>query len=122
MTIKPFPGKYLFLTYCGADSYRKRLKRFKAFSADCFLIAARLPRKINFLQIVSFLLVTQIKTVPTGFLGIAPVGPAIPVMPIPRSVLAILRIFFAIREATSFETAPFLAIVEAGIFRIFTLV
>ena len=81
----------------------------------------RLPWKLNFVQIVLFLLVTAIKTVPRGLPGVAPVGPAIPVMPIPRSVLAILRIFFAIREAVSLETAPFLAIVEAGILRIFTL-
>lgn len=81
----------------------------------------RLPWKVNFLQIVLFLLATAIKIVPRGLPGVAPVGPAIPVMPIPKSVLAILLIFFAIREAISWETAPFLAIVEAGIFRIFTL-
>lgn len=81
-----------------------------------------MPRKTNFLQIVLLLLARAIKTVPTGLLGVAPVGPAMPVIPIPRSVLARCLIFFAIRQATFFEAAPFLAIIEAGIFRTFILV
>ena len=81
-----------------------------------------MPLNINFLQIVRFLSDKAIKTVPRVLPGVAPVGPAMPVMPIPKSVLAICRIFLAIRDATSFETAPFCEIIEAGIFNILALV
>ena len=52
------------------------------------------------------------KTVPAGFWGVPPVGPAMPVMPMPKSALASFLTFCAMRRATSFETAPFLRIVE----------
>ena len=40
------------------------------------------------------------KTVPTGFWGVPPVGPAMPVRPMPKLLLAIFLIFLAIKEAT----------------------
>ncbi len=49
---------------------------------------------------------TAINTMPTGFEGEAPPGPAIPVMPIPMSVCPNCLTFFASRSAVSLDTAP----------------
>ena len=58
---------------------------------------------------------------PTGLFTVAPAGPAIPVMLRPKSEFIFLRIFFAINIATLPDTAPYLAIVFTGIFRIVSL-
>ena len=76
---------------------------------------------MNLLQIVLFLSDIAINTVPTGLLRIAPVGPAMPVMPIPKSLLANFLVPCAIFRATSAETAPFLAMNWAGMLKIFCL-
>src|SRR3989338_3594380 len=68
-------------------------RSFKASSLARDLMARRLPAKINFLTETPLLLATAIKTSPTGFAFVPPAGPAIPVIPIPKSVLAIFRIF-----------------------------
>ena len=74
-----------------------------------------MPLKRNFLQSFFFEVLMAMKTVPTGLLGVPPVGPATPVMDMAKSVLAILRTSCAIFIATAGETAPCLAIRLAGI-------
>ncbi len=98
--------------------YSNFFNNSRLFKAVFFLTVGRLPVKRNLLQIFLFPLSMAIKTVPMGFSGEPPVGPAIPVIPIPKSVLANLRTFCANLEATIEETAPFWAIREEGIFRI----
>lgn len=92
------------------------------FSVAFFLIDARLPLKRNFSQIVLFLSETAINTVPTGLPCLPPVGPAIPVIPMPKQLFASIRTLRAIAKAISSETAPFPAISSAGICRIFSFV
>lgn len=92
-----------------------------AFKADFFLMALRLPVKWNSLQLRLFLPATAMKTVPFGFKVVSPPGPAMPVIPMPKSTPAIFLILLAIRPATGEDTAPFFKIREAGIFRIFDL-
>jgi len=57
--------------------------------------------------------------VPTFLSIVAPLGPAIPVMPMPKSDPASLRIDSDIFFATSFETAPFLKMSLGGTLSIF---
>ena len=53
-------------------------------------------------------------TVPTGFSAVPPVGPAIPVMPTPRSAPARYRMPSAIARATGSLTAPWAARTASG--------
>jgi hypothetical protein len=64
------------------------------------------PLKQNLRHTVRFFPLTEIKTVPTGFPGIAPVGPAIPDIPIPKEVFASFLTECAIMRQTTDETAP----------------
>ncbi|MFH1191606.1 MAG: hypothetical protein V1670_05365 [Candidatus Omnitrophota bacterium] len=63
----------------------------------------------------------QIKTVPTDMAVVVLPGLAIPVMLMPKLVWVFFRMFLAINIATWRETAPYLAIIFAGIFRIISL-
>ena len=63
--------------------HRVDFNNFKELRQAWFLIERRLPRNKNFLQTVFLLLDTAIKTVPTGLPEVSPVGPAMPVIPIP---------------------------------------
>ncbi len=76
---------------------------------------------MNNRQRVLFLLARAINTVPTGLVMVAPVGPAIPVILIPKSAWVFFRMLVAINIATWRETAPYSAIVFAGIFSIVSL-
>ena len=78
----------------------------------------RLPCKESFWQVLIFFVDRQIKTVPTGLFAVAPPGPAIPVILIPKSAFDFLRMFSAIDIATWRETAPYLEISLGGIFNI----
>ena len=70
------------------------------------LISEREPSNWHFKHKVSLLVATAMKTSPTGFLKVAPVGPAIPVMLIPKSVFNIVLTLLARVMATSALTAP----------------
>ena len=62
-----------------------------------------------------------INTVPTGLPGTAPVGPAIPLIPIPISALASRFIASAIFTQVSLDTAPYLMITGEGMLKILFL-
>lgn len=79
------------------------------------MIETRFPLKKNLLHSKPLLNFTAINTVPTGFSFDPPVGPAIPVMETARSVFARRAQFFAIKVATSLETAPYFFINFGGI-------
>jgi len=53
-------------------------------------------------------------TNPTGFVLLAPAGPAMPVMLKPNEVPAIARIFLLIAVAVSLDTAPLVVRVPEG--------
>src|SRR6185312_2645384 len=57
---------------------------------------------------------TAMWTVPTGFSGVPPPGPATPVIPTPQSLPRWVRTPPAIARATGSETAPCSAIISAG--------
>ncbi len=80
-----------------------------------------MPCSKNNRQRVLFLLARAMNTVPTGLVVVAPPGPAIPVILSPKSADAFFRMFCAINIATCRETAPYLVIVFAGMFRIMAL-
>ncbi len=62
--------------------FRMDFSNFKELRDAWFLIEERLPLNKNFLEITFLLFDTAINTVPTGLSAVAPVGPAMPVIPI----------------------------------------
>jgi hypothetical protein len=82
------------------------------------LIISRPPTKLNVRTRVSMpplrAHADAIATMPTGFSGVPPPGPATPVMPTARSLRAMRAIALAMASATGSLTAPCAAMSEGG--------
>ena len=88
----------------------RRLSRYSAVCAARSLISLRDPRNTTRFASVPLGDATPNQTVPTGFSGVPPDGPAIPVTEIERSTPSRTRVPSAIARATSSLTAPCRAI------------
>jgi hypothetical protein len=95
------------VTFFYFEVERLRKSIYKDAIAACLIMRSLpLPKEKHF-ETVSFLFATAIQTVPTGFSGVPPSGPAMPETAMLQSTFAICNMFFDICSTTSLLTAPF---------------